>query len=206
MTVAIDQTNTRTVILEKARELFLTLGYQKTTMRMIAQAAGVSTGPLYFHFKNKAEVFFHICSQAYDFLTGDFQRVADEEGHAGLRLRNIYGAYVAFYHQKPQLYEIMHLAINPNAGIDLPKGMQKTLFDQSQELILIMEMVIRDGIARGELRPIDPQCLALYLYSTAEGVFAANHTGIFRRSGVELERMIETAIEVVGIGMVNQQG
>ena len=37
----IEQPDTRGAILAQARELFLTLGYHKTTMRSIAEAAGI---------------------------------------------------------------------------------------------------------------------------------------------------------------------
>ncbi|WP_169717988.1 hypothetical protein SPSIL_035660 [Sporomusa silvacetica DSM 10669] len=82
--------NTRSVILERARELFLSLGYHKTTMRTIAESVNLSTGPLYFHFHNKAEVFFQICSEAFDCLIADIRRVAKNPGHDALRLREIY--------------------------------------------------------------------------------------------------------------------
>ena len=79
--------NTQDIILLKARELFLSLGYHKTTMRQIAKEAGISTGPLYFHFRNKAEIFCCICSQAYDHLLVLFRKALDSEDCAGVRLR-----------------------------------------------------------------------------------------------------------------------
>ena len=91
-----DQTDTRGVILTKARQLFLTLGYHKTTMRNIAETAGISTGPLYFHFRDKAEVFYHICNEAFERLEADFSRVSQAEKTAGERLRDIFLAYKAF--------------------------------------------------------------------------------------------------------------
>jgi AcrR family transcriptional regulator len=201
-----DQINTRAVILERARELFLSQGYHKTTMRTIADVAGISTGPLYFYFRNKAEVFFHICNEAFDYLIEDFHRVASEDNHAGLRLRNIYNAYRAFYYQEPQLFEIMHLSTNPMLGIDLPQALQETLNQKSQELVKIMEGVIQEGIIRQELRPVDPCKLALYLYSAAEGIFLSSRMNILQRCDVSLDEMIDVAIEVIGIGMIDLHG
>lgn len=201
-----NQINTRAVILERARELFLSQGYHKTTMRTIADVARISTGPLYFYFRNKAEVFFHICNEAFDYLIADFRRVASEDGHAGLRLRNIYNAYRAFYYQEPQLFEIMHLPTNPMLGIDLPQDLQETLNDKSQQLVTIMEGVIREGIMRQELRPVDPCKLALYLYSAAEGIFLSSRMNILQRCDVSLDEMIDVAIEIIGKGMIDFQG
>jgi len=201
-----NQIHTRAVILERARELFLSLGYHKTTMRMIADVAGISTGPLYFYFRNKAEVFFHICNEAFDYLIEDFRRVASEDNHAGLRLQNIYYAYKTFYYQEPQLFEIMHLPTNPMLGIDLPQDLQETLYQKSQELVKIMEEVIKEGIIRQELRPVDPCKLALYLYSAAEGIFLTSRMNILQRCDVSLDEMIDAAIELIGVGMIDLRG
>jgi AcrR family transcriptional regulator len=206
MTDNTGQTNTRAVILQQARGLFLSLGYHKTTMRGIAEASSISTGPLYFYFRNKAEVFSHICSEAFDYLIGDFRRTAGIDGHAGIRLRNIYYAYQSFYYREPQLFEIMHLATNPMIGIDLPEPLEETLNQKSQELVKIMENVIREGISCQELRPVDPCKLALYLYSVAEGVFLSSRMGILQRCDVSLDEMIDTAIDLVGLGMIDLPG
>jgi len=201
-----DQNHTRTLILERARELFLSQGYHKTAMRTIAEAAGISTGPLYFHFRNKAEVFFHICSDAFGYLIEDFRRAAGQEIHAGLRLRAIYYAYKNFYYKEPQLFEIMHLGANPQSGVELPPSMEEILNRQSHELLQVMEGTIRDGIARGELRSVDPCRLALYLFSVSEGIFLSNRMGMLQRSEVSLDEMIETAIDLIGMGMIEQHG
>lgn len=105
--------DTRAVIVEKARELFLSLGYHKTTMRSIAEAAGISTGPLYFYFRNKPEVFFHICNDSFQCLIDELRCPAQAQNHTGNRLRDIYYAYKKFYYQEPQRFEMIHLAINP---------------------------------------------------------------------------------------------
>lgn len=203
MTDNIEKMDTRAVILKQARHLFLSLGYHKTTMRMIANTAGISTGPLYFYFRNKAEVFFHICSEAFDYLINDFRQAAATDRHAGLRLRDIYYAYKSFYYREPQLFEIMHLATNPMIDIDLPKSLEETINQKAQDLVKVMEQVIQEGISRQELRPVDPCRLALYLYSVAEGVFLSNSTGILQRFDIGLDEMIDIAINLVGLGMID---
>jgi AcrR family transcriptional regulator len=196
-----EQANTRATILRNARDLFLSQGYYNTTMRAIAQVSGISTGPLYFHFRNKAEVFYHICSQAYDQLTNDFKQAAATEERPASRLRAIYLAYQAFYYREPQFFEIMHLAKNPLAGIDLPEELSASLQEKTKELIGLMENIIKEGISQGELRSINPKKLALYLYSSAEGVFFLGRSGLLAQAGVELDDMIATAIVLIGQGM-----
>ena len=47
---------TRARIVDAALELFLTNGYERTTMRAIAESAGVSLGNAYYYFRSKEEL------------------------------------------------------------------------------------------------------------------------------------------------------
>lgn len=52
-----DAEATRLKVIEAALELFSQHGYSHTTLAMIASAAGFSRGPIYWHFKNKDELY-----------------------------------------------------------------------------------------------------------------------------------------------------
>lgn len=52
-----DAEATRLKVIEAALELFSQHGYSHTTLAMIASTAGFSRGPIYWHFKNKDELY-----------------------------------------------------------------------------------------------------------------------------------------------------
>ncbi|HAW40837.1 MAG TPA: TetR family transcriptional regulator, partial [Pseudomonas sp.] len=52
-----DAEQTRLKIIAAALELFSRNGYSNTTLAMIAEAAGFSRGPIYWHFKSKDELY-----------------------------------------------------------------------------------------------------------------------------------------------------
>ncbi|QDP38920.1 TetR/AcrR family transcriptional regulator [Radiobacillus deserti] len=54
----------RTNILEAAKQVFRELGYEKTTMKDVMEAAGVSRGGLYHYFSNKEDLFEAILAEA----------------------------------------------------------------------------------------------------------------------------------------------
>ncbi|MFI9342919.1 TetR/AcrR family transcriptional regulator [Streptomyces sp. NPDC052773] len=60
---------TRALILETAMRLFQERGYDKTTMRAIAQEAGVSVGNAYYYFAGKE----HLIQGFYDRIAADHQ-------------------------------------------------------------------------------------------------------------------------------------
>lgn len=49
---------TRQALIEAARKVFHECGVSRSTLEKIAQTAGVTRGAVYWHFKNKAELFF----------------------------------------------------------------------------------------------------------------------------------------------------
>src|SRR3954470_5333053 len=48
--------NTRQLILEAALEVFAEQGYEKASLRMIAERLGVTKAALYYHFSTKEEI------------------------------------------------------------------------------------------------------------------------------------------------------
>lgn len=52
-----DAEETRRQLLEAAQRVFAEQGVSRTSLQDIAQAAGVTRGAIYWHFKNKAELF-----------------------------------------------------------------------------------------------------------------------------------------------------
>ncbi|MCD7893850.1 MAG: TetR/AcrR family transcriptional regulator [Erysipelotrichaceae bacterium] len=55
-------------LLESAKEEFYEKGYQKASLRQICNNADVTTGALYFFFKNKDDLFIHVISEACEFF------------------------------------------------------------------------------------------------------------------------------------------
>lgn len=61
----IDAALTRQRIINAAREVFLIRGVTRTTLEHIANQADVTRGAVYWHFKNKAEIFYALRDQVF---------------------------------------------------------------------------------------------------------------------------------------------
>ncbi|WP_328358347.1 TetR family transcriptional regulator [Streptomyces sp. NBC_00457] len=85
---------TRAVILETAMRLFQERGYDKTTMRAIAQEAGVSVGNAYYYFAGKE----HLIQGFYDRIAAEHQaavrEVLDRETGLEARLAGVLKAWL----------------------------------------------------------------------------------------------------------------
>jgi len=65
-----EEVGLRNTILDKAKCLFIQHGYHGLSMREIAEEVGVSKAALYYHFKDKEELFIAVLNKNLD-ITGD---------------------------------------------------------------------------------------------------------------------------------------
>ncbi|WP_282943235.1 TetR/AcrR family transcriptional regulator [Paenibacillus sp. RC67] len=107
---AVAQELSRERILDEARQLFAEHGYHTLTMRSIAKAMGYSHGALYYHFKEKAELF-------YALVNADFQMLLERQkemlsrsrmGDLG-QLEKLMLEFIRFGLENPYHYEIMFM-------------------------------------------------------------------------------------------------
>ncbi|AVP65131.1 TetR/AcrR family transcriptional regulator [Clostridium sporogenes] len=68
-------------ILEAAIIKFTEKGFEKTSLREIASAAGLTTGAIYHHFKNKDELFYHAVKEAMYFA----QKLSERDENSNLK-------------------------------------------------------------------------------------------------------------------------
>lgn len=90
-----DAAKTRQSLVDAALKLFGQRGYSGTTLRLIAEEAGCSRGPIYWHFANKEELFEEILAYSQVPLeqlvamyqgSSDPERAADDFSRQWLRL------------------------------------------------------------------------------------------------------------------------
>lgn len=107
---AVEQELSRERILEAARHLFVTKGYRAISMRSIGQHLGYSHGSLYYHFKEKAELFYAIVMEDFDHLCFLFREVKDQPEHGEwTKVELLLIEFVRFGLDNAHQYEIMFM-------------------------------------------------------------------------------------------------
>lgn len=96
---------TRAKVLDAARELFDSDGYEETTIRAIAQKAGVSVGSVFTTFASKAEILGEIMGERIQALTAELERVVPHlRGSIVDRLSAFMAIHYDFQMRRPKLY------------------------------------------------------------------------------------------------------
>ena len=108
-----DAEQTRQHLIAAAREMFHRCGVSRTSLEKIAAQAGVTRGAVYWHFANKAELFFAVREESQRLLQGVSALLADpEEANPLLAIENALLELFAVLEQNPlveQTFEIMTL-------------------------------------------------------------------------------------------------
>lgn len=106
---SVPQELTREMIMDAARELFVQKGYRHVSMRQIAQKLNYSHGALYYHFKNKAELFYALVDKHFQMLKEELDHILQQDLEDIEKLMQIFIGYIKFGLTYQNHYEIMFL-------------------------------------------------------------------------------------------------
>ncbi len=160
-----ERVETRQLILDTAREMFVERGYEATTMRAIADRIEYTPTAIYHHFRNKEALLAELCAADFRALAGAFQKIGRIEDPIE-RLRRAGQAYVEFGVSYPKQYQFMFMTRKPQ---EIISGLHST--DPSEDAYAFLRHTCAAVIATGLLRPEyqDPDQLALMAWSSLHG-------------------------------------
>ena len=100
---------TREKIMDVARELLADKGYANVSMRQIANEIKCSHGAIYYHFKNKAELFYALVEEHFSLLEQKMTEVMKEPVDRTQKLSKLLLGFIQFGLNNQSHYEIMFL-------------------------------------------------------------------------------------------------
>jgi len=136
-------------VVDAARELFETLVYEGTTVRQIAERAGVSVGSVFTNFATKAEVLSEVMQARLDGLYAELDRVAPRlRGSTADRLRSVFAIYFAFETGHVRLF-LGHIA----AAYDWSPGSKARPYGTNARLLEVIHDCLAKGVVLGDVDP-----------------------------------------------------
>ncbi|WP_282155571.1 TetR/AcrR family transcriptional regulator [Cytobacillus gottheilii] len=118
----------RDKIISKARFLFEEKGYRAVSMRSIAAELGRSHGALYYHFKNKEQLFYGMIEEDFAQLNQIIDMVMASEEHRAQKLRTLFLRFIEYGLNNQNQYEFMFLM--KGEGVD---GLMQSPANESYE-------------------------------------------------------------------------
>jgi AcrR family transcriptional regulator len=152
-------------ILDAARELFEAEGYDKVTMRRVAEAIEYSPTTIYLHFEDKDDLVRALCHEDFGRLLEALE-LRPPAADPIESIRQLGRAYVAFAVKNPNQFRFMFMS-------DHHKGETHGPGDPGwRSFGALLEAVTR-AVAAGRLRPMDPLVAAQVLWMNVHGVASA---------------------------------
>jgi AcrR family transcriptional regulator len=153
----------RTRILDAARELFASEGYEHVTMRRIAEAIEYSPTTIYNHFEDKDDLVRALCEDDFSRLLQVFR---EEEPPADPVewIRRLARAYARFGLELPNHYRFMFMTPHKKENQCPPAP-----GDQSFEML---RTAVGRAMETGQLRPENVDTVSQVLWASLHGVIA----------------------------------
>lgn len=136
-------------MLESARDLFNEIGYEETTIRAVAERAGVSVGSVFTTFASKADVLSQVMDDRVEALYRELEHVARHmRGSTADRLCSLFAIHYDFECRRVRLF-LAHISASFSPSLDrntVPFGRN------SRFMNMILDM-LEEGVGRGEVCP-----------------------------------------------------
>lgn len=144
---------TRALLIDAAYEQFIANGYHGTSMRDIADGAGLAVGGIYNHFAGKEEIFEAVVLDRHPLNRGLPGLALSQGETVEALIRNAAGQFMAEMEQEPGMFNLLFIELIECGGQHIPK-LVETLLPR------LMKFTQRIQVAQEELCPVPPLVLA----------------------------------------------
>ncbi len=167
------ETGLREKILLIAKSLFIQMGYHGLAMRQISEAVGVSKAALYYHFKDKEELFLAILDIYLNDLENAINAIQSKPRSSSEQLR-IFVEYIL--RQPAEQRAVMRLGSQEMAQLSVSarKGFGKIY---REKFIGKLIAIFQAGIERGEFKQLNAEVATWALLGMMYPYFYPTHTG-----------------------------
>lgn len=168
-----DAERTRAAILDAAAELFVEAGQRGTSIRKVAERAGVTHGTLYLYFRDKDDLLYQLAEeQARALLTR--LRALPRTLDPVTRVREAFRTVVAFGLETPDHYHLIFALRPPHAT----RADGHALGPLAAELYGFLFDTLRAPASRGLLASDDTSRDAWGLLAAAHGIVELHRAGV----------------------------
>lgn len=156
-------------ILDTARELLLEKGMNATSINQIARRSELSIGAIYFHYKDKEEIFAALQVEGLELLYRTILAAVEKKSTPEKKIRSIARAYLRFSEEHKNYFDIINYFLTSPGTIFSPV-LKKEIDEHGKASLALLADAIREGIEREQFKKVDPRRQAIILWSTFNGV------------------------------------
>jgi len=149
-------------IIATAEKLFSEKGYDRVSMREIAETAGISKGLIYYHFKDKEALYTELAREGIEALGSQLSQAIAVGKTPKEKIRIFIRNFYELVSSKEQLIKILARELASEEG-----EVSGYILKQCDEMITKLTSIVQEGINNGDFRSVDPRLTAVSLFGLA---------------------------------------
>ncbi len=158
-----EKTHLRAIILKAAGEIFLRLGYEKLSLRKVAEQIGYSATTIYLYFEDKDDLLFALACEGFERFEAHLEAAEASSDDPLRQIEAIGRAYIAFGLGHPAHYRLMFMQRGDFLIKPLPGSDCRTI-----EAFGSLGKAVRRAMDQGLIRQAD-------LFTTSNVLWAGVH-------------------------------
>lgn len=183
-------------ILQAAATLFAEKGYQNVSTEEVARTAGVSKGLVHYHFSSKEDLLAKILENGKVMLSSKLASITTTENTARAKIRAAVETYLEAANSQPSLTRMGMITLYEAPYTERLKDAWWTYLEEN---LNIFASLVDEGIANGEIEPVDSHLLTHFVVGMA---FEILRVTTFQQQPLEARKIADEICRVVfdGVG------
>lgn len=193
---------TREALICAAEAALKDLPLEAITVQDIARRAGVAVTSIYNHFGSKAALHAAITERALQVDQEYMDRAYVKHRSPVEQLQAAAAEYLQFYLDHPDYFRLLAF---PPESVHNPvmRELNEQIVYRINEQNARMVQALREGIADGQIRKVDPEEVAMLLWSAWNGMISLGwRNDDLYRSRTQLKHMLTLATDIVTNGLL----
>jgi AcrR family transcriptional regulator len=158
----------REQILQAAVACFSRKGYHLTTMDDIVAESGMSKGSLYWHYKSKKDILISVAEWYFNQMMGEMMGMVQQAPTATDQIKMLLAFVVEMMNIEDALLNVF---FDFYAETRHDEEVTEAVREMMMPFIDAIVVIIAEGVASGEFRPVDARNAAVTLMAAGDGLF-----------------------------------
>lgn len=156
----------RKMILDASMKLFVEEGFEKVSIRRIADIIEYSPTTIYLYFKDKNEILFHLCEMGFQQM-GEYNQTLWDIKNPLLRLHKMGENYIQFGLAYPEFYDLMFMQ---KAPMDALEQLHCGDWDSGDIALDRLKSIIQECMDANMIAKGDVNAVAMAIWSLVHGL------------------------------------
>jgi AcrR family transcriptional regulator len=161
-----EKTEMKRQILNAAQKLFLEQGFEKTSIRNIAEEIEYSAGTIYLYFKDKNEILFALHVEAFGALMLAMQAGITSQNNPFDKLVALGKYYLKYAFENPELYDLMFVMTAPMETLEC----REEIWCDGERAFGVLKFLVGECMQAGYFVGCNSETFSVMVWSLVHGL------------------------------------